>query len=240
MCAKLVAIILAIFFMLHPTVSSAAECEYCNDSNPSCFIDTYGVIYCQGVLVYYPENLELVEYYVDARAHTIGESAFAENEHIQEVIIPNSVVMIDDCAFEGCLALRTVHLPDSLLIIGANAFSICTSLEQIPLPDSLYCIGSQAFCDTWSLHQIVLPESLRFVGAEAFAQSGIQEAFIHSVFIECGYDVFTPSSLDYGKVLLLHFPQEVLSEEIGNVYSWIDQLQKSERIVISFDILDDE
>lgn len=236
MLSKITVFILSICTMLIPSLSSASECENCTESNTSCFTDPYGVIYCNGVLVSYPEDLELVTYQVDARAHIIGEGSFSGNEYFQEVFIPNGVVMIGEYAFEGCTALRTVQLPDSLLVISSNAFSVCTSLDSILLPGSIHCIGSQAFCDTWSLEQVILPETLRFIGEEAFAHSGVQEAYIYSVHIECGYDVFTPSSLRIGNSLRLHFREDVFFEEMGNVYSWIEELQQDDNIVIVFDI----
>lgn len=129
-----------------------------------------------------------------------------------------------------------MHLPDSLLIIGSNAFTLCTLLEDIDLPLNLHSIGWQAFCDTWSLKEVAFPETLRFVGDEAFAYSGVKEVFVHSMYIQCGYDVFTPDSLEAGDNLMLHFREDVFSEEIGDVSAWIEEIQQVDGITVIFDI----
>lgn len=180
---KTIALVLAICTTLMELFpfSNAAVCKHCNTSNNECFVDTFGITYCNGVLVSYPEQLELTKYYVDTRCCAIGEGAFSENDFLQDVFIPDGVIVIGDNAFEGCSRLSTVHLPDSLLIIGSNAFTLCTLLEDIDLPLNLHSIGWQAFCDTWSLKEVAFPETLRFVGDEAFAYSGVKEVFVHSI-----------------------------------------------------------
>ena len=101
---------------------------------------------------------------------------------------------------------------------------------------NLHSIGWQAFCDTWSLKEVAFPETLRFVGDEAFAYSGVKEVFVHSVYIQCGYDVFTPDSLKAGDNLMLHFREDVFSEEIGDVSAWIEEIQQVDGITVIFDI----
>ena len=235
---KTIALVLAICTTLMELFpfSNAAVCKHCNTSNNECFVDTFGITYCNGVLVSYPEQLELTKYYVDTRCCAIGEGAFSENDFLQDVFIPDGVIVIGDNAFEGCSRLSTVHLPDSLLIIGSNAFTLCTLLEDIDLPLNLHSIGWQAFCDTWSLKEVAFPETLRFVGDEAFAYSGVKEVFVHSVYIQCGYDVFTPDSLKAGDNLMLHFREDVFSEEIGDVSAWIEEIQQVDGITVIFDI----
>ncbi len=63
---KTIALVLAICTTLMELFpfSNAAVCKHCNTSNNECFVDTFGITYCNGVLVSYPEQLELTKYYV--------------------------------------------------------------------------------------------------------------------------------------------------------------------------------
>lgn len=65
--------------------------------------------------------------------------------------------------------LDNVVLPDTVTAIGANAFAGCTSLDSIILPDNeaFTAIGDYAFAGT-ALTAIDLPETVTSIGASAF------------------------------------------------------------------------
>jgi len=48
-----------------------------------------------------------------------------------ELIIPNSVVSIEDCAFAECSGLTSVIIPNSVAFIGEDAFYLCTALTDV-------------------------------------------------------------------------------------------------------------
>lgn len=64
--------------------------------------------------------------------------------YITDVIIPNNVTSIGNCAFSYCIALGNVTFSNNLTSIGNYAFDNC-SLENIILPNSLINIGEGAF-----------------------------------------------------------------------------------------------
>ncbi len=82
----------------------------------------------------------------------IGESAFAGNEALCSVTLPETARTIGEAAFESCQNLRRVALPEGLCSIGANAFGHCIRLQSIHLPSTLEVIGDYALSDTfgWS------------------------------------------------------------------------------------------
>jgi len=84
-----------------------------------------------------------------------------------EIIIPDSVTMIGDRAFEDCFFLKSVTIPDSVTRIGNKAFSYCDNLEKIIIPDSVTAIGDGAFSRT-DLKHITLPDSVKVVGNNPF------------------------------------------------------------------------
>lgn len=46
---------------------------------------------------------------------------------LDEVEIPDSVTLIDDCAFRGCTSLEKVIIPDSVTELGWGIFDGCES-----------------------------------------------------------------------------------------------------------------
>lgn len=84
-------------------------------------------------------------------------------EHrVTKIIVPQSVVTIQDRAFFNCRKLKEVQFPDRLKTIGKYAFCY-TSLDEIQLPDSVESIGDDAFF-ACPVKKIRLSRNLRSVG----------------------------------------------------------------------------
>ena len=62
---------------------------------------------------------------------TIGTYAFAENEKLEAVILPETVTVIEKGAFQSCPELRAVSLPFGLETIEANAFYNSNKVEKL-------------------------------------------------------------------------------------------------------------
>ena len=74
----------------------------------------------------------------------IYPQAFAQNQYIEKVIIPEGVQTIMRSAFVLCTNLKEVVLPESLETIEEGAFAGCTSLKTINL-GKVKSIGYQTF-----------------------------------------------------------------------------------------------
>lgn len=83
----------------------------------------------------------------------IASKAF-DNSDIYEVVIPESVTVIDTYAFSGCEKLRSVVFSGGVTEIKANAFSMCISLRTISFPESLKSIDDYAFSGCTALKNI--------------------------------------------------------------------------------------
>lgn len=99
-------------------------------------------------------------------------ACFDENENLQKVTIPKSMVWID--GFSNCTNLVNVVMEEGLRVIGCDAFTNCTSLEKIDLPDSVDFIGGfELDCSTFShctsLKEIRLPKNLKRMDNYAFS-----------------------------------------------------------------------
>ena len=101
---------------------------------------------------------------------SIGEHAFRDNQKLDTVIIPNSVIKIKNEAFICCRNLSFCDLPPSLESIGERAFSACNKLESIKIPDKVKRIRPHTFDDCFSLVSIILSNSLISIEKYAFYQ----------------------------------------------------------------------
>lgn len=65
----------------------------------------------------------------------IGQSAFNENEALENIVIPDSVVSIGTSAFKACLSLKSISIGKNVESIGEEAFSSCKGLEEIDISE---------------------------------------------------------------------------------------------------------
>ncbi len=86
----------------------------------------------------------------------------------EEYNIPESVTVINECAFSYCYNLKKVTFPDGLTEIGDYAFWICDALTEIELPDSVVTVSDFAFESCSSLETVKLSENLAYIGNSAF------------------------------------------------------------------------
>lgn len=86
---------------------------------------------------------------------------------ITEVILPETIEEIRDCAFRECNKLLKINMPENLNIIGDFAFS-GTQLATLVIPDSCTAIGSAAFYNCENLRMIVLGKGLKKINDRAF------------------------------------------------------------------------
>ena len=99
----------------------------------------------------------------------IGACAFYKCNFIS-VVIPSSVKVIKERAFEYCSKLRQVTFKNNsrLKVLENNTFDGCIALEKINLPSSLEEIGTSTFSFCRSLEKINIPDSVKILGESAF------------------------------------------------------------------------
>lgn len=106
----------------------------------------------------------------------IFEGAFQGQESLEEIVLPHSLQgEIGLYAFQECTGLRSIDIPDGITAIGAGAFDGCTALREIRLPQSLDEIKDAAFRRCVALKELEIPASVTKVGDDSFKESGIRE-----------------------------------------------------------------
>ena len=119
------------------------------------------------------------------------DTAFAGNQSLTRVVLPEGLNRIPDDAFSGCISLREVVLPSTLSSIGSGAFRACYSLQNITLPSKLVTIGQHAFHYCTSLTEITIPGVVKKLGWMSFAEcTALERVVIEEGVGEIGADAF--------------------------------------------------
>lgn len=94
-------------------------------------------------------SLEEVVFSADGSLLSIGNYAFAYDETLHEVIIPDSVETLGIFAFSDCSGLERLVVGKRVEEVGNNAFENCASLTSVVFPESVKKLGSYVFngCD---------------------------------------------------------------------------------------------
>ena len=120
------------------------------------------------------------EYYTGCclnKDDVLGNHCFADLL-LQEVILPSSLLSIDNNSFSGCKFLEKVVIQNGLLSIGNEAFKGCF-LKEIDLPASLLEIGVNAFNGCSYLSGLLtIPDKVTIIRTGTFANAGIDSLII--------------------------------------------------------------
>ena len=73
---------------------------------------------------------------------------------VTNLVIPNDITEIKQCAFENCTGLTSVTIPNSVTSIGLYAFNGCKSLTSVTIGNSVTTIGDDAFSGCSGLTEI--------------------------------------------------------------------------------------
>ena len=122
------------------------------------------------------EYWELQEVSIADSVTTIGYSAFAFTQ-LREVDLPDSLRVIPEALFSGCVYLRSVSIPNGVTEIENSAFHE-TALEKIELPLNLQRISEGAFASCSKLKEIVIPDGVTEILHGAFNNSGLTKVTI--------------------------------------------------------------
>jgi len=95
--------------------------------------------------------------------------------HLKSVVIPETVIEIDNYAFQYCRELTMVDCYGPLDRVGNGAFVECTGLTRVSFHNSLKDIDNYAFQRCISLTSIDFGSSLDSIGEQAFQEAGFVE-----------------------------------------------------------------
>lgn len=85
-----------------------------------------------------------------------------------EVIIPDSVEILEHSAFINCENLQSIKFGNGLKKIGGQAFGFCSSLTEITIPDSAETVSYNAFSYCTKLEKAVIGSGTKHLGNNTF------------------------------------------------------------------------
>lgn len=95
---------------------------------------------------------------IPSSVRVLGDGVFLHSA-MKEIVIPEGVSVIPECAFMNMPNLREITLPSTITEIEIDAFRGCENLEQITLNEGLVKIGRQAFSNT-AIESITIPSTV--------------------------------------------------------------------------------
>lgn len=146
------------------------------------FVSIDGVVYTKDLktLIAYPCGSGRKVYKVLDGTEKLGMGAFMESD-IEEIILPESLMEIDDSCFYFCQKLRELIIPDSVTKLGSRALAYCCSLSNLHLSSALQAIERQTFSGCTSLKFLEVPGSVKTIDASAIVwnEKGFEEIVLH-------------------------------------------------------------
>lgn len=123
-----------------------------------------GILYDKEMktLVLVPPSYDHVTFLIPDSVEIIGDWAFDRCQKIETVVMGSNVKEIGGHAFYSCKALREIRFSEGLEYVGSHAFDGCGMLEEILLPDSVLSEGHN-YMTTWATNVFDRCSSLKRV-----------------------------------------------------------------------------
>lgn len=173
--------------------------------------------------------------YVDGHLVTaISRSAFDEVPGLCEIVIPDSITMMEANPFGGNENLERIvvssnnpvfEVVDGVLFNKVTHALVCYPYaftdDFYAIPTGVVTIGEEAFQST-SVSNVYIPETVTTIGNSAFAGAGLERLSIPSSVMTIGEDAFAVSNL-----IEITIPDSIVAIEPGTFYNCHDLLSVS-------------
>ena len=102
-------------------------------------------------------------------------TAFVSNG-VVNVVIPDNLEIIDDCAFKNCKSLINVTLGSGVKTIGEDSFYGCSRINNLVIPNNVTRIEAAAFYNCSNLETVTIGYGVTYIGEAAFARTALKSA----------------------------------------------------------------
>lgn len=98
---------------------------------------------------------------------SIGSHAFENCNSIEDIILPESIIRIEDNAFWSCTA-KCINIPKNTRYIGKQAFLSCVKIVSVNIPAGIEAIEESTFSCCFALEKVTIPNSVVRIALNAF------------------------------------------------------------------------
>ena len=117
-------------------------------------------------------------------------SVFAGKANLKKVVLPQSLIEIEDKAFMDCFNLEEVTFAENCVLseLGEAAFKNCIALKSIAIPNGVTKLNPYTFYNCRSLKTVTLPNQLTHIGYKTYSEKDNTEVISTSggyVFAHC-------------------------------------------------------
>lgn len=98
----------------------------------------------------------------------IGYDAFKSDYKLTSIVIPDTVTLISDDAFEKQTSLTSVNVGKGVVTIGVSAFEGCTNLKTVVICDATEHICAHAFDGCAALESVMLGKNVKEITGSVF------------------------------------------------------------------------
>lgn len=139
----------------------------------------------------------IVDVRLPKRIQNIATHAFAYNNRIKKIVLPEYLESMGTDAFYGLLSLESdIIYPIGLDYVPAYAFQYCNKVNKIHIPEGVTSIGSYAFDDAYELDSLIIPEGVTSIGSYAFAGSGASKVIFPNSLKTISNNAFEDAKID--------------------------------------------
>lgn len=109
---------------------------------------------------------------VDAQITCIAPESFRNNDKLEEIVLPDSLLEIGELAFANCNKLKEIRIPDKVTQIKRKTFEHCSRLEKVYGCETLAAVEEYSFSFCTSLKEVSFSRKLRRLETFSFFLSG--------------------------------------------------------------------
>ena len=121
-------------------------------------------------LFYYPQNDTARTYIIPSTIKVIDDRAFQCNHHLEGIVVPDGVKEIGIRAFHASSELRTAVIKGPVESLRWMSFDSCDKLESVDLPEKLSYLDGFVFANCGNLRKVTIrnpvPPIIDFIGDE--------------------------------------------------------------------------
>ena len=159
----------------------------------------------------------LTEYTVPSGVEVIGANAFAQQEKLERVCLPDTVVEIEAEAFHQCTKLREIIGAEHVKRVAADAYNRTPYLER----QSVIVLDGVLKKYATEESEVVIPEGVIAIDDDAFGTSQARQTTIRTIELPSTIRTIGKSFLSLNKLetLIIHHGVEDISEwSLSNVW----------------------